>query len=253
MPATELSSQQQVQEDEYGLPVHFRDAIDGSGLNPVVIEYQARLRLVTRLILEANPRRVLDAGCGDGRFCYELKDLGIELVGVDYSAAALRFAKAFAPSVSFYRQDLASLEVVGRFDAILCMETIEHLKPEMLRRVVDGLARVAEPGARLVVTVPSEELALAAKHYQHFTPASLERVLSPDFSIDRMLGLHPLGGLGRLRLRAWTAAAYALFPFRDGSRFCRHVLRNTKRVADQTQVREDPRGCGHLVAVCVRR
>jgi SAM-dependent methyltransferase len=250
---TGLTDRQQVQEDEYGLPVHYRDALDGSGLNPVTIEYQARLRRVVELITEVEPRRVLDAGCGDGRFCYELSRRGVEVVGVDYSEAALRFAAAFSPGVTFLRQDLAAMDVPERFDAILSMETLEHLKPELVEGVVAGLAGVAEPGARLVVTVPSVELPLAAKHYQHFTPASLRGVLEPAFSVDRVMGMHPLGGGARRRMSVWAAMAYAAYPMRGGSAWARGVLRRAQRVADQTQTRADPKGCGHLVAVCTRR
>lgn len=251
--ASPLSPEQEAQENEYRLPVHYRDVIDGSGLNPVLIEYQVRLRLVKRLILESKPGRVLDAGCGDGRFCYETRGLGPELVGADYSAAALRFARAFCPDVTFYQQDLTRLDLPGRFDAILCMETLEHLKPELLERTVGCFAEATEPGARLVVTVPSTELPVAAKHYQHFDATTLRGVIEPRFRVDRMLGVDPCRGTGLLWVRAWTAVAYLAFPLRDRMSVARSILRGAQRQADACLVRATPTGCNHLVAVCTRQ
>ena len=50
------------------------------------------------LLAEAGPgERVLDLGCGAGRFVAALRDAGADPVGVEIAPAALERARAFAP------------------------------------------------------------------------------------------------------------------------------------------------------------
>ena len=73
--------------------------------------------------------RVLDAGCGDGRFGRTLRASGREAdyVGVDFSAALLATADVAG---RFEQRDLSqpgSLDGLGRFDLIVCLSTLQHI------------------------------------------------------------------------------------------------------------------------------
>jgi len=107
------------------------------------------------LLGEARPgERVLDLGCGSGRFMAALRDAGADPVGVEIAGAALDRARAVAPGA-----DLRLLEPDGSIplehgsvDLVWCSEVLEHVAGgvELLHEV----RRVLRPGGRLLVTVP---------------------------------------------------------------------------------------------------
>jgi SAM-dependent methyltransferase len=165
------------------------------------------------LLGEARPgERVLDLGCGSGRFVAALRDAGADPVGVEIAEAALERARAVAPGA-----DLRLLEPDGSIplehgsvDLVWCSEVLEHVADgvELLREV----RRVLRPDGRLLVTVPFHGRVKAAaialmrfdahfdpqgQHVRFYTRASLAASL-------RAAGLEPLsieaaGGLPLLR------------------------------------------------------
>ena len=102
------------------------------------------------------PRRILDAGCGEG-FAMRavLGSAGAQVVGLDGSAPALRVAAALNPGRGFAAGDLLDLPFPSRsFDLVACMEVLEHLDdPE------GGLAELCRVSAGwLLLSVPNEPL-----------------------------------------------------------------------------------------------
>ncbi|MFC4853628.1 class I SAM-dependent DNA methyltransferase [Actinophytocola glycyrrhizae] len=64
------------------------------------------------------PARVLDLGCGSGLpTCRQLVDAGVEVVGVDESAAMLALAEEHAPGGRYLHRDLRDIADLGEFDA----------------------------------------------------------------------------------------------------------------------------------------
>jgi SAM-dependent methyltransferase len=64
------------------------------------------------------PARVLDLGCGSGLpTCKQLLDAGVEVVGVDESAAMLELAEQQAPGGRYLHRDLRDIADLGEFDA----------------------------------------------------------------------------------------------------------------------------------------
>jgi SAM-dependent methyltransferase len=113
--------------------------------------------------LPANVRSILDVGCGNGVFT-NLAESGQVKVGVDLSKVAL--LNVTAPRV------LASadhLPFASRcFDAIVCMEMLEHLSSEQYRMSLNEIQRVS--GRYVLITVPFEE---RLEYYQVICPACL--------------------------------------------------------------------------------
>lgn len=102
------------------------------------------------------PRRFLDIGTGEGEFLVRLFRKGYEGASIDVSEEALKRARAqldAAGAVSI-RTDHASLyELAGAWPLVLCFEVLEHLDDD--ESAMAHMARLVEPGGRLIVTVPA--------------------------------------------------------------------------------------------------
>jgi SAM-dependent methyltransferase len=107
------------------------------------------------LLAEARPgERVLDLGCGAGRFVAALRDAGADPVGVEIAEAALARARAVAAGA-----DLRLLEPDGSIplehgsvDLVWCSEVLEHVADGA--HLLQEARRVLRPGGRILVTVP---------------------------------------------------------------------------------------------------
>jgi len=102
-------------------------------------------------IFEAEPRgRVLDVGCGEGRFCRRLKAMGFEVTGIDPTIGLLDRARLLDPS-SEYR--LGTAEDMpfedGAFDAALAYLSLLDI-PDF-RAAISEMNRVVRSGGMLVV------------------------------------------------------------------------------------------------------
>jgi len=89
--------------------------------------------------------RVLDAGCGPGRDCSRFHDVGISVIGLDYSIELLRIARARAP-VPLVGGDLRALPFLpNTFDGVWLCSSLVHLPAEYVTTIlhqVRGLLRL---------------------------------------------------------------------------------------------------------------
>jgi SAM-dependent methyltransferase len=128
------------------------------------------------LLAEARPgERVLDLGCGAGRFVAALRQHGAEPVGVEIATAALERARANAPGA-----DLRLAEADGPLpledgsvDLVWCSEVLEHIADTA--HVLSEIRRVLRTGSRLLVTTPYHgrlrNLAITLVRFEaHFDP-----------------------------------------------------------------------------------
>jgi SAM-dependent methyltransferase len=101
----------------------------------------------------ARTARVLDLGCGTG-FTLSLLPPTARGVGVDYSHAALRFARTRASRAELVRGSAYALPFAdGSFDAVLALDVLEHLDDDV--GAARELRRVLAPGGAAIVTVPA--------------------------------------------------------------------------------------------------
>lgn len=177
-----LSGKQQKQESEYVFPYHY---LDKARKEIALLEFHDAKYRWKRGIEFFQPKsgmKILDAGCGDGRFLYEMRKSGATLLGVDYSAAALQFAKIFVPDAKLKVASITKIPLpAGSLDCISCIETIEHLPLDEVPKAFAEFHRLLKKGGKLYITVPSKNMPLRHKHYQHFTDESLADSIGDDF------------------------------------------------------------------------
>ena len=174
----------QLQSDQYRFPYHYLVDLDQRRFGAHLgwgLDYAAYMGRVLAL-LETRHRGgdVLDIGCGDGFLLNHFArgpafDGGFRALGIDLDARAIRFARAFAPEVEgleFRCRDVAELES-GAFSTVTVVEVLEHVPDEALPAFTGHVDRVLAPGGTLILTAPSTNLPLVAKHHRHYTADSL--------------------------------------------------------------------------------
>ena len=114
------------------------------------------MEAVYNLVAQTSPRTVLDAGCGEGFVSKYLadRDPGLEIIGVDLSLDAIRYAQdRFGDVASFQAGSILSLPFADNsFDTVVCSEVLEHISEVEL--AIAELKRVAD--RHVVITVPNE-------------------------------------------------------------------------------------------------
>jgi 2-polyprenyl-3-methyl-5-hydroxy-6-metoxy-1,4-benzoquinol methylase len=145
------------------------------GLEPPLL----RTRLAFLLKRVPVGARVLDVGCGEGRFGAELVRAGREAVGIDVAEEPLRRARALHPGL-----DVRLVPVEGpwpladvSFDAVWAGEVIEHVADTA--GWLSEVRRVLRSGGSLVLSTPAHDrltrlaLSISARRFAgHFDPRS---------------------------------------------------------------------------------
>jgi len=150
---------------------------------------------------------VLDLACGTGFGSRILLEHGAgRVVAADASSEALESAAnelaSFGDRAEVVRQDCLDLTFAdGHFDAVVSMETIEHL--DDAGRFLDEAARVLRPGGQLLLSTPN---ALVTNpdggkptnpfHVREFTPDELRRMAEQRLEVERAVGQHVPSGYG---------------------------------------------------------
>ena len=153
--------------------------------------------LIARLLRKGarDAMRLFDIGSGQGDMLAKLRPIfpSAEFFGAELSASGVEMSRSKVPDATFLTADLfAPPPEIARFqgwatDAV-CSEVLEHVDDPaaFLRAACPYLA----DGARLVVTVPGGPMSEFDKHIghrQHFTRASIARVLEDGgFTAERV-------------------------------------------------------------------
>jgi SAM-dependent methyltransferase len=134
--------------------------------------------------------RVLDLGCGAGRFLTALREAGADPAGVEIAEAAAERARATGIEVRLVEPDGTLPYGHGEFDLVWCSEVLEHV-PDVGATLFEA-RRVLKRGGRLLLTVPYHGRLQAAavaltrfdshfdplgQHVRFFTRTSLARTL----------------------------------------------------------------------------
>lgn len=189
-------------------------------LNPVRLDYVAQ-----RVSLPG--ASVLDVGCGGGLLSEALARTGAKVTAIDLAPELVKVAKLHrlesGVGVDYRLQSVESLaaEVPGSFDAITCMEMLEHVPDPA--SVIGACAALLKPGGRLFLSTLNR------------TPAAFALAIVGAEYVARLLpkGTHHYQDFIRpSELAAWLRDAdlqledvsgLAYEPWRNGARISRRT------------------------------
>ncbi len=157
--------------------------------------------------------RLLDFGCGGGKFLGQMHAQGCQVVGVDMlDRVAERIRRELGlPALA---GDLGSLGLAASsFDVVTMRQSLEHVHDPL--EVLRQARRLLVPGGKLIVSVPNiDSLPFRwfgpawfgldlPRHLTHFTPATLRRmVVEAGFQAGRLRMVPRSSWLQRSAIRA---------------------------------------------------
>ena len=115
-----------------------------------VADDDPRVRGILSSLGGTRGRRILDLGCGKGRFARILVAGGADVIGLDISAAMLSAARE--AGLDCVRGSARRLPFrSGSFDAAIAVEVFEHMEGRAFDDACDELRRVLRPGGIFVL------------------------------------------------------------------------------------------------------
>jgi len=99
--------------------------------------------------------KVLDLGCGNGRWFELFKEKKVDYVGVDFSEKLIEIAKKNYPQAKFQMTDVLNLPFPNNyFDKIYSIAVLHHIPSEEFRlKSLKEAKRVLKPEGLLILTV----------------------------------------------------------------------------------------------------
>ena len=204
----------------YGMPELYNRAIQCS----------QRLALAPHLKVAAGTR-VLDVGCGIGRWSRLLAARGAEVCGVDLSQTMIAIARARSAASGlegrcrFLVQDLCQLETGAQHELVLGVTVLQHiLEPERLRQALERMAAHLHAEGQMVLL----EAAPARATLHCDSPIFTARERGAYLELFRQCGLRLRGinGVDPSPFRPWLLPRLAQLPpaLRDASAIAASAL-----------------------------
>ena len=151
-----------------------------------------RRRCLEPIIRQLRPKRVLEVGCGSGRWVYLFKEL-FDVVGIEIDNNLVREAKHRYGDHFVLGNGVFLPFAAGSFDLVLAIDVVEHINIHQIVSMLREISRVLAPRGRLILTTPTGN----RRGY-------LRKLESPDhvkeYSEDEIAVLLEEAGFGIVRL-----------------------------------------------------
>ncbi|WP_371525410.1 class I SAM-dependent methyltransferase [Streptomyces sp. NBC_01283] len=122
-----------------------RDALDAFPLDRAVLAAFAEL-------VSAGAGPVAELGCGPGRTTAHLRDLGLDVFGIDLSPAMIELARQNHPDLRFELGSMDALDLAdGKLAGIVSWYSLIHTPPQDLPPYFAEFRRVIAPGGHILL------------------------------------------------------------------------------------------------------
>ncbi|MDI6788315.1 MAG: methyltransferase domain-containing protein [Planctomycetota bacterium] len=153
------------------------------------IEFEPEITKIMHRFIR-NDHKILEAGCGLGRFMLYWDQKGYDIYGVDYSSYGLQTLKQYYPHLKIYLSDVENLSFPNEyFNICLSLGVLEHIEEGPLKGLQEAY-RVLKKDGILIITGPCYEINLLARYmkFKHriksFCKAILKRPVEPEKKDD---------------------------------------------------------------------
>jgi ubiquinone/menaquinone biosynthesis C-methylase UbiE len=151
----------------------FAEALDYQTVGPPLLAAGVRQRILQQMLQLDPSDRVIDCGCGNGKFALWNHEAVALLVGLD---PATLFADAALAEVDLVQGDARRMPfATASFDKAFTIDVFEHLTLPDMKATLDELHRLLRPGGRLLIYSNTRE------------PSSLEPIVNLWRRIGRFL------------------------------------------------------------------
>ena len=158
--------------------------------NGLLVEHLARYKFASQYA----KGRILDLACGVGYGAEVLLAMGEgikKVIGVDMDVESIEYARANYnyPKTSFFVGDANDSKVInnlGKFDTIISMETVEHIKDDY--QFIKNLNRLLKDNGTLIISTPfgqgRDEGCANPFHYRQYTEEEFRELLSSFTKVE---------------------------------------------------------------------
>lgn len=166
--------------------------------------------------------RLLDAGCGSGKYSIPLQMRGFDVTGVDVSADALKMAAKGSVcrelDIKFLAADICHLPFPdASFDVVWCYGVLGHLLSDERELAISEFRRLLRSGGRLFLEVFGEEdMRFGGIEIEPNTFKRKNGIIYHYFNADELNGL-----LGIFSCRITESKKEKRF---DGRVYIRHMI-----------------------------
>lgn len=128
---------------------------------------ETHVRFISKF-LDCLPRRgrVLDAGCGTGKYWPLILPKGFSILGIDQAQGMLDKAVAKFPTVPVEKLGLQEMSFSEEFDGVICVDAMEYVFPEDWLLVLQNFHRALKAEGYLYMTVEVADPQEIARHFQ---------------------------------------------------------------------------------------
>ncbi|ARF54061.1 class I SAM-dependent methyltransferase [Streptomyces gilvosporeus] len=124
----------------------FRDSLAGLPLD------RSMIAAFAELVRTTGSGRVADLGCGPGNVAASLRDLGLDVFGVDLSPVMIDLAREAYPDLRF---DVGSMDALdlpdGELGGVLSWYSLIHIPPREVPSYLAEFRRVLAPGGHVLL------------------------------------------------------------------------------------------------------
>ena len=112
-----------------------------------------QIRALLKLHVGNGRMRILDVGCGPGRFLLEAKAAGADVVGCDLSPEACGYANSKLGITVYQAEFHLCSSSIGHVDAVVMRDFVEHPTEPLID--IQAAVRILKPGGLLLLHTPN--------------------------------------------------------------------------------------------------